>query len=179
MKTQTYVLLSACVLGCSGPSPSPISARDQSGLEALAIIQRVSKLEVELDALKFRVAQLEKSDAYLSTEEEHYALAHTKAGAFIVVCKGVTPYLDGFKARLAIANITSGIFVGAKLKLGWGRGYEVYLDGGPKQREITVTNTFYPGVYARVDVALTPATPEDVKRIRVGIEPDQVQMREQ
>jgi len=103
--------------------------------------------------------------AITSTERYAYSSSSTTFGyspTFSVVCENLTPYLDGYKAQLAIGNLTSATFNGAKITLKWGEDLS-------KSKEISVTNTFHPGRYTNVEVSLTPARLEDVKGFSVTL----------
>jgi hypothetical protein len=81
---------------------------------------QVRRLEAGLELLKWRMDHFSSDSATVSTEREGYGVARTQFGPFTVANRGVTPYLDGFKVKLAIGNLTSATFHGVKLTVTWG-----------------------------------------------------------
>lgn len=149
--------------------------------EAQDISEKVHGLENDLQALKFRVDVLESGEASVTTEEEVYGIAKTKFGTFTVLARNVTPYLDGFKVKLRIGNLASANFNGAKISVAWGPSYDNKNPGeyykNRKEKKFDVTDEFSSGSYTDVEVALTPAKPEEVKRLLVGIELNQLSLQ--
>ncbi len=152
------------------------------------------KLKLDLSMLQFRVDALESGDADISTDGQGYGIAKTQFGPFTVSTKAVTPYLDGFKVKLDIGNLTSADFDGAKITISWGLryGYEQPerrparkdlveywngIDKSQKKKEFSVTNKFSSGTFTELEVALTPAIPAEVKAISVGIKLDNISLR--
>lgn len=90
------------------------------GSTSSELSNQIKELRSDLFALQFRVLALESAEATVSTEEEGYDIAKTKFGPFTVSCRGATPYLDGFKVKLRIGNLTNAMFNGAKLNISWG-----------------------------------------------------------
>ena len=131
--------------------------------------------------MKSRVQTLESGEATVSTEEQGYDVSRTKFGPFTVSTRGATPYLDGYKVKLRIGNLTNANFNGAKLKLGWGPQYDSQKpeewEKSQKKREISITNMLASGSFTDVEVVLTPAKPEEIKSFTVGFELDQLQLR--
>ena len=143
------------------------------------LLEKVTKLEGEIASLQYRISSLESDDATVSTEKEVYGVARTNFGPFVMVSRGVTPHLDGYKITLSIGNLTSATFHGAKLKVGWGpRPTDGTVDlTNYKDREFDVTTVFYPGAYSLVEISLTPAKADEVRRISVGMHLNQVALR--
>ena len=157
-------------------SPTPSPASNVPDLSA-----DVFKLQMDLLKLQFRVDALESGDALVSAEEQGYGVAKTSFGAFTISAKSVTPYLDGFKIKLRIGNLTTANFNGAKLSVTWGPPYDENKPGeyikNQKKKEFSLTNQFVSGAFTDVEVVLTPAKPEDVKSILVGIQLDQLSLK--
>jgi hypothetical protein len=140
----------------------------------------VNQLQANFFKLSFRVYALESGDAMVSTEQQGYGIAKTNYGTFTVSTNGVTPYLDGFKVKLRIGNLSTANFNGAKISVSWGPPYdeknaEEYLKN-QKKKEFSVTNYFPAGSFTDVQVALTPAKPAEVKTLSVGIQFDQLSL---
>lgn len=124
---------------------------------------------------------LESGDATVSTEEEGYDVARTKFGPFTVSTRGATPYLDGFKVKLRIGNLTNANFNGAKLKVAWGPPFNAQnveeWSNAQKTKEIDMTTQFRSGAFTDVEIALTPAKADEIKSFTVGIELNQLALR--
>lgn len=179
-KTTNLVLigclaLTSCNQGTQSPPPAPSAPKVQN------LSEEVRNLKTDLLKLQFRVDALESGDASVSTEEQGYGIAKTNFGAFTISTKAVTPYLDGFKVRLRIGNLTSADFNGAKVTVSWGPPFDEknpdeYFKN-QKKREFSLTNKFSSGAFTDLEVVLTPAKPEDVKTLSVGIQLDQLALR--
>ena len=95
--------LAGCNQGTQSPSPAPSTPKVPD------LSEDVGKLQIDLLKLQFRVDALESGDASVSSEEQGYGIANTNFGTFTVSTRAVTPYLDGFKVKLRIGNLTSDL----------------------------------------------------------------------
>ena len=89
--------------------------------------------------------------------------------------RGATPYLDGYKIKLRIGNLTNANFNGAKLNVGWGLPYSQNVNintwsKSQKTKTFDLTNVIRSGSFTDMEVALTPAKPDEIKQFTVGIE---------
>lgn len=179
-KTSMLILIgSLAVAGCNqGTTKTP---QVPSVPKVPDLSEDVSKLQTDLLMLQYRVDALESADALVSAEEQGYGIAKTKFGAFTISARSVTPYLDGFKVKLRIGNLTSANFNGAKITVSWGPPFDqknlVEYYKNQKKKEFSVTNQFSPGAFTDLVVAITPAKPEEVKMLSVGIQLDQLALR--
>lgn len=169
------LVLTGCNQGTQSTQPAP-SAPNVSDLS-----REVGRLKIDLLKLQFRVDAIESGDASVSTEEQGYGVAKTNFGAFTISTRAVTPYLDGFKVKFRIGNLTSANFNGAKITVAWGPPFDEKSPDdyfkNQKKKEFSVTNQFSSGAFTDVEVALTPAKPEDVKTLLVGMLVDQLTLR--
>jgi hypothetical protein len=153
------------------------------GSTSSELSNQIKELRSDLFVLQFRVSALESGEATVSTEEETYDIAKTKFGPFTVSSRGATPYLDGFKVKLRIGNLTNAKFHGAKLNIAWGPPYDNkksnYEDWSKNQKKKTIdlTTSFSPGAFNDIEIALTPAKAEEIKAFTVGIELNQLALR--
>lgn len=176
MKTRMLLLLFALSVACTRAPGTDREKESANPYEDMfpkppPLTEQVSKLEARIALLESRIADLESSEATVTTEEEAYGIARTVFGPFTVVCVGVTPYLDGFKIKLAMGNLTAATFQGAKLRVTWGPPFdERNPERTLKHRDINVTNTFSPGSVSITEIIVTPAKPDEIKSIGVGIE---------
>lgn len=178
--TMALFVSSVLVVGCNQElgTPSPTSPQPNSTLE---IGEQIKKLRSELFALELRLSALESGDATVSTEEEGYDVAKTKFGPFTVSTRGAAPYLDGFKVKLRIGNLTNANFSGAKLNVAWGppfteKSVEEWSKN-QKKKQIDLTTRFLSGAFTDVEIVLTPAKAEEIKSIAIGIELNQLSLR--
>jgi hypothetical protein len=179
VKTCLLVLMLLFAVDCRkepAASPGKESSNPYDGLwqPDSKATEQLGKLEKRLKTLEIRVNDLEPSEATVNTEDASYDIARTRFGPFTVVCMGVTPYLDGFKIKLAIGNLTTATFHGAKLRLTWGPPFDEkapqnFLESR-KHRDIDLTANLNPGSYRIAEVIATPAKPEEIRSIGVGIE---------
>lgn len=177
--------LTSCNQGTQSSPPAPSAPLPPKVPD---ISEEVRKLQTNLLKLQFRVDALESGGALVSTEEQGYGIAKTNFGAFTISANAVTPYLDGFKVKLRIGNLTSANFNGAKIAVSWGGAKDIFeqivndVEGGSKNRkkkEVSVTNQFPSGAFTDLEVVLTPAKPEEIKTLWVGIQLDQLALRVQ
>lgn len=153
------------------------------GSTSYDLSKQIKELRSDLFLLQYRVSALESGEATVSTTEEAYDIAKTKFGPFTVSSRGATPYLDGFKIKLRIGNLTNAKFNGAKLNISWGPPYDNkssnYEEWSKNQKKKTVdlTTSFSPGAFNDIEIALTPANAEEIKSFTVGIELNQLALR--
>jgi hypothetical protein len=172
MQFSVFVLITAVLL-----------ASCNQGSTSSDFSKQITELKSELLVLQIRVSALESGEATVSTEEEGYDIAKTKFGPFTVSCSGATPYLDGFKVKLRIGNLTNAKFNGAKLNICWGPRFDSekikYEEWSKNQKKKTInlTDSFTPGSFKDIEVALTPAKAEEIKFFTVGIELNQLALR--
>ncbi len=110
------------------------------------------------------------SSALISTEDKLYGLVRTTHGTFTIAAKNVTPYLDGFKVVLDVGNLTSADFSGAELSITWGANFG-------QKKQFKLLDRFRAGFFSDVEVALTPAKAEDVKKLIADISVNQLVLR--
>lgn len=178
--TAVFLMGMLVFTGCNKSGPVPQSA--PAPAPPSPISEKIDKLNNQVLFLRFRLDALESGEASISSEDKWYGIANTKFGAFTVSVLSVVPYLDGFKVKLQFGNLTSAHFHGAKITVDW--GLPLFDENGPtgnterhKKKEFTVLNQFSPGSFTNTEVILTPAKPEEVKKLSVGIDLNQLSMR--
>ena len=96
-----------------------------------------------------------------------------------------SPYLDGFRVTLSIANPYAITFHGFSLvawthsvplkfsspthAAGSATNIEAY-NAGCKKRVVDLTDTLYPGHWNEITFDLAPATPEELRSLEIGID---------
>ena len=177
------VLVAGCNQGSTTPAATPNTSQQPTATPTSELTEQIKKLRSDLFILQFRVSALESGEATVSTEEEGYGVAKTKFGPLTISTRGATPYLDGFKVKLRIGNLTNANFNGAKLNVVWGPPFDEKnieeWNKNQRKKEIDLTTRFLSGVFTDVEIALTPAKAEDIKSFTVGIELNQLSLRVQ
>lgn len=175
------VLVAGCNQGSTSPAATTNNSEKPTATPTSELAEQIRKLRTDLFRLQYRVFALESGEATVSTEEEGYDVAKTKFGPITVSTRGATPYLDGFKVKLRIGNLTNANFNGAKLNVSWGppldeKNIEEWSKN-QRKKEIDLTTRFLSGAFTDVEIALTPAKAEDIKSFTVGIELNQLSLR--
>jgi hypothetical protein len=171
-----FILAAALVQGCSGKDEPEANATPAPDHQA-----EIDRLTDRVDRLLVRLSILESEAATVDTESQAFDIAKTPFGPFTISAKEITPFLDGYKVKLHIGNVTSARFVGARLKVGWG----VPMGALPtreflkaqKSKDIEVMHEFPPGAFTVVEVALTPAKADEVKELSVSLKLSQLQLK--
>ncbi len=148
----------------------------------------VAQLEKELRDLRLRVSELETMTvrgtyAELDTSKETYQQVKSNNATFLMTFVKAEPYLNGYKVTLSIGNITTATFNGFDLKLKWGAKEPEYSDKwidwwhGLKTKEQHFTDDLVPGRWNRVEVALLPASADELGFLQVSIETNALTLR--
>lgn len=157
---------------------------DQLKSEIRSIRSELTSLKTESAIMQVNIDSLATSAASVS-EGGGYGIARTQHGPIAISLDGIDPYLDGYRVTLSFGNPTTATFNGADVEVEWGlpwntkgRTYDQIRTSRKKKRFSTLKH-FQPGSYTLVEVSLTPATPEEVKRLSVGIDFNQISLRRQ
>jgi hypothetical protein len=197
MKTISFVIVlvisDLLMNGCGKHAQNVESIRSGAPVDT-ALESRLREDEKNLaitidnvNDLSARLAPLERRNAAIATEREEFGWAVTDFGRFPVRCTGVSPMLDGYKIHLLIGNMTTAILGGATVtvypyperpvkqsgeseKQFQDRLHKWYTLPSIRPVEVKVTTHLQPGKWTGVDAVIAPASPNDVKRITVGIE---------
>jgi|WetSurMetagenome_2_1015567.scaffolds.fasta_scaffold51878_2 hypothetical protein len=139
---------------------------------------RVDSMSNNYARLSSQVSSLEPSSAFLSTENEGYAIAGTQFGPFVITRRGVAPYQDGFRVKLGIGNLTAASFKGAKLRVTYGNFSSRDKKFTDEQSKLfNISDELSAGANTNVDIALSPVKAEDIKTIQVGLELSQMYLK--
>jgi hypothetical protein len=139
---------------------------------------RVDSMSNNYARLSSQVSALEPGSAFLSTENEGYAIANTQFGPFVITRRGVTPYQDGFRVKLAIGNLTAASFKGAKLRVTFGSFSSRDKKFTDEQSKLfNISDELSANAFTNVDIALSPVNAEEIKTIQVGLELSQMYMK--
>jgi hypothetical protein len=172
------LLLAASLLTGCNQSPRQASAPASPALADPAVLGRVAHLEEEVARLQTLSEQTNDEPAIVSFEENTYGVARNKFGAFPVVGQSVEPFLDGFKIRVGVGNLTGATFHGAKLRISSHGGLPPgFKRIGAAEKTIDVQETFRPGRYTTVEAVLSPAKATAMKSIEVSVEFDSISLK--
>ncbi|MGF6786977.1 hypothetical protein [Paraburkholderia sp. 35.1] len=115
-----------------------------------------------------------------------YAVVKTNLGQLLVSVVDFSPYLNGYKLKLAIGNPSFVTYNGAKLTVRWGTSAKWETPGfdaakwqqGLQSKETSVTNTLLPGAWNQVELVVAPASADQTGYLAVSISLDQVSLRQ-
>lgn len=152
-------------------------------------LEELTTLKGEVEDLKFKASmhdvQLETVDVSEAVVSEGggYGIAKTKQGIFLITIEKLEPYLDGYKATLHVGNTSTLTMLGGEFEVKWGLPWDSpnkkpkEIWASRKSKKFSFTHTFSPGAYTAIDVALTPARPEEVKTLNVAPLWNRISMR--
>ena len=205
MKKQFAILAAALILAGCDPIDNYITsvvAKNKTNQESQAEIKigqingmltdqsaEIAGLKKELSTLKATVQfqnylldNIDQNPANI-TEGGGYAVAKTPQGPFIVSVKKIEPYLDGYRVTLEVGNPTNILLRGGDFQINWGIPWNTKgkdfaeISASQHNKKFSVPKDFPPGAYTAVDLALTPAKPEEVKSLSVGITWNTISLR--
>jgi hypothetical protein len=154
---SALVLAALSLLFSCSKSPEKASPEAKVGAERLRLP------EARLSTLERRMNEIDPGVPWVSTENEDISIVRTRFGSFPIASRGATPYLDGFKIKLAIGNITTAAFRGVKLTLLWGPSVDAL-----KSQTYNLAIDLQPGTYTTTEITIAPARPEEIKEIGVA-----------
>lgn len=138
---------------------------------------QINDIKKRLDLLVAAVSQLEETNASINTEAGGYALVRTKFGSFAVTSDGYSQYIDGYKIKLKVGNLTSANFKDARLIVYWDQQSASTGNSVKKNLIFYIPKELASGKYTDVEVILTPASLEDIKTIQVGLELNELSLK--
>lgn len=154
-------------------SIAKLQGQVDSQLEELTTLKEaVEGLKIKASLHEAQLDTVDVSEAVVS-EGGSYGIAKTKQGIFLVSIEKLDPYLDGYKATLHIGNTSTLTMLGGEFEVKWGLPWnspnkklnEIWASR--KSKKFSFVQTFVPGSYTAIEVALTPAKPEEVKTLNV------------
>lgn len=202
MKYVGLALLTLLLAGCS---------EDQDARSRIASLEsRVSGLETRLATsedqatkLNFRFLSMQRamfskleseSPAVVDPSSKCYSIARNEYGAFPVIIEDAQPYLDGFKIRLRVGNLTSAAMTDVKLEFVYGERDPVFptldakssaadndktfqqyfatVEQNQKNRRTLAVDAgkdFAPASWNIVEAIISPSKAEDLGRIEVKV----------
>ena len=147
------------------------NSKNNRGVESKSA-EEIQRLQWEIAFLKTRLDDLESGEAHIRLEDAAFDITRNRFGSFTVSCIAVNPFLDGFKVRFRLGNLTNATYNSFKLKFRWFTKDKA----DPNTKELSFTNNFYAGSFIDVEAPFTPATPGEFKEISVKILLNQMEM---
>jgi hypothetical protein len=174
------------------PTTVPKTTTAAEGIKKLTT--DVDLLRTQLRYANQRIATLEKVNREsISLDASHpgtYEDVATTAGHFLLSLETVEPYLDGFKVTLDIGNTSAAEYNGFKLNVQWAGTLPDYDDPTFAKKadewvkrtktqtgDFPFLNALPPAAWTRVQLTLSPATPDDVKNIEIKMFVNSVSLR--
>jgi hypothetical protein len=151
-------------------------------IEMSDLTNRIDNAEAQLLTLDSRVGDIEPNETLVSIDGNGYSIVKTTFGPFVIITERASQYLDGYKIKLGIGNLTSATFNGAKLVVSWGphlktKNLEQYLNIATMQsKEFSITNDILSGRYTNTQIALTPAKADEIRTILVSLKLNQISL---
>lgn len=171
MKIRRFLIV-ALIFGLSGCEKKPEDNR------LLSLDSKLSSLNKEVKNLKKkndeqstllgfvigRINRLDQKSATVPTDSKEYDIAKTPYGSFLVIVDRVDPYLDGFKVKMRVGNLSDATFTSGKMTILWGElGFE-------HEKSMQLAADVLPGRYTQVEAVLTPSKASEIKELHVSLE---------
>jgi hypothetical protein len=190
LASVTIVLLLA---GCKPKSAVSTATHDH--------LVTVDELRPYITNLYNRVSDLEAHDntewVAIDPDSKSYQQLWTPFGVLLVATKNVTPYLDGYKVKVAIGNPYNVTFSGFQLAY-WCEKKEFTFEEAktpvkpwavfatpplssketPKITTENRTETLYPGSWNELEFTVAPATADDIRRLRMAMHLNELILKE-
>jgi hypothetical protein len=190
------VALLSFLSGCNQSSAGDGGAQKIASLE-----ERTTALNTQLNAANNNILTLQGQVMVLNAEVQMllapdasvvldpttraYSIVKTNLGQLLVSVVDFSPYLNGYKLKLAVGNPSFVTYNGAKLAVRWGTAPswgKKDFDGATwnqslQTKELSITNSILPGAWNNVEVVVAPATAEQTAYLALSINLDQVALR--
>ena len=155
---------------------------NQKEAEITELKSEIASLKISTEIQDSIIANINQSSATIA-DGGGYGIARTNLGVFTVSMEKIEPYLDGYRATLSIGNPSGLRLHGGEFQVEWGLPWgtknktpaEIYAS--KRSNKFSIVKDFLPWAYTNIEVALTPAKPEEVKRLTVGVAWNQISLR--
>jgi len=154
------------------------------------LVERIERLENGLASLSDRVFRESRELFQLKTDHlsivldvlslNTYQRVETPTGEFFLVMVGdVTPFVNGYKLKLLIGNLSTGSYQGFTAHLVWGdtdtdvAGWYESLE----RQDFEVSETLHSGTWNPVELVIAPATESDLEYLEFSMETGIVNLR--
>ena len=179
-RTIIAMLIIATILGCTGcKEKEPVSADEWMSLQTQigVLTSQIKALDEKIDALRNQPPTVRAPDteaAFVSATESGYGLARTKLGPMTVSLSGAEKYVDGYKLRLQLGNITAAQLSGVHVNVAWGL---FKVGTAQKTKDFEILKPLPPGTFTTTEILLSPADATEIKLVSVSVVPDKIELR--
>jgi hypothetical protein len=166
------------------------------------LAQQVNALSKQLDESNANVARLQNQVSLLQVYTQgiwdtspfvlldpttrSYSVVKTNLGQLLVSVVDFSPYLNGYKLKLAVGNPSFVTYNGAKLTVRWGAAPKwgaPDFDSSKWQRnlqskDLSIPNTLLPGAWNQVELVIAPASADQTGYLAISVNLDQVALRQ-
>lgn len=159
------------------------SALNSKSLEIGALNSKLSTLETLININTSLLSSFDEGQASVR-EGGSYGIVKTRHGIFLASINKIEPYLDGYRVTFSVGNPTNMTFHGGEFKVGWGLPWGTKdkkfaeINASRRSKIFSIVQDFLPGSYTAVSLALTPAKPDEIKLIDVGISWNRISLRQ-
>lgn len=141
------------------------------------LVEKINKMDISSVAQQNQILniynlidRIHNSTAYAAVDGSSYDIAWTKHGPFLLIIRQVSPFLDGYKVKLHIGNLTSGEFSGFEVDAAWGPEWKPEVNyeewkKSQKTQKFKQTQTLYPGRYTEIELTISPANSAELKKL--------------
>lgn len=177
------VLLSGASLALTLTSQyDPEGEISQLRANIVALKAEQSKIHKEIKSLNewtdLIVSSRYKKASLSTSEFDLYDTMDSSAGTFVVLIRDIQPYMDGYKVKLGIGNLSSATYSGFKLTASYQKGLFLFLDSAEPsgEKNYSFTNELKPGHWTNVDIIVAPASADEFKYLNLSIETDNIRL---
>lgn len=142
--------------------------------------QKILELERKVENLQSVVkvhSELIPAGNILDASSSAYSVVHTNHGPLVVAVDNAKEYLDGYKLKLKVGNLTAGVLTKVKISLTWGPspsdpGFPDTPSGveqAYKRHDYDVREELLPGTFNTVEILVSPAKVNELKWIAIKV----------
>ena len=142
--------------------------------------KRINKLEGTLSYYKFLIDnKQERSDTIQLDPSEHtFQRLDSDTSYFLVIIDDANPYLNGYRLKLRIGNLSSATFAHVALTIKWAKAYEYknftsdsynLWEKSVHEKETTLSANLEPGSWNSVVIDLIPCAPDEMGYLEASI----------
>lgn len=176
-KKIIFVCVAIAIL--SGCTPDNRNSDNKS--EKISEVEhQINQLQNEVNQLSSNVSKINKNFAVFTPASKGYTTVYANVGYFVVSLDSLKKYANGYRATFSIGNPNLITFNGITLHIQWGEApssrYKNYYDwiNSFKSEKIEINKPLLPGIWNKITVVLSPATPNETGVISLSITTNQI-----
>jgi hypothetical protein len=149
---------------------------------------KVTALQGQVGVIQFQTLGLSDTSPFvvLDPTTRAYSIVKTNLGQLLVSVVDFSPYLNGYKLKLAVGNPSFATYNGAKLTVRWATtpksgvaGFDAAAWAQTLQsKDLSVTNALLPGAWNQVEIVVAPASADQTGYLALSMVLDQVSLRQ-